>query len=99
MYITSKMIDDIISLCIDKSYHILALIEIGKTSNDDNKPKLTKITKLNTNNDKEQTYYIYTYNQSYNYNEGIGIILNEHLAKHVQSPLSTANLDIANNMI
>jgi exonuclease III len=79
----SNKLEDLIEFRIDKSYHILALTEIGKTYNNSNKPQCTINTKVNTYNDEPQTYHVYTYNKSHNVNEGVGIIMNDHIAKHV----------------
>jgi exonuclease III len=79
----NNKIDDLLEYSIDKSYHILALTEIGKTNNKSNKPQHSTSTKVNAYNDELYTYHIYTHNQPHNANEGVGIIMNDHIAKHV----------------
>jgi hypothetical protein len=79
----TNKIEDIINFCIDKSYHIMALTEIGKVNNPTNKPQLSKRDILNVNMDKTQTYHTYTYNEPHNANEGVGVIFNDHIAKHI----------------
>jgi hypothetical protein len=75
--------EDLINFCLDRSYHILALTEIGKTNNPISKPHNTISSHQNTNTDIKQIYHTYTYNSPSNYNNGVGIILNNHIAKHV----------------
>jgi hypothetical protein len=75
--------EDLINFCIEKSFHLLALTEIGKINNPTSKPHLTTSSHLNVNTDITQTYHTYTYNSPDNNNHGIGIIISEHIAKHI----------------
>jgi hypothetical protein len=75
--------EDLINFCIERSYHLLALTEIGKINNPTSKPHLTISSQKNTNTDIIQTYHTYTYNSSDNVNQGMGIIINGHIAKHL----------------
>jgi hypothetical protein len=75
--------EDLINFCIERSYHLLALTEIGKINNPTSKPHLTTSSHLNVNTDITQTYHTYTYNTPDNNNHGIGIIMSEHIAKHL----------------
>jgi hypothetical protein len=75
--------EDLINFCIDRSYHLLALTEIGKLNNPTTKPHLTISIHKNINTDNTQTFHTYTYNSPDSINNGIGIILTDHIAKHL----------------
>jgi hypothetical protein len=75
--------EDLINFCIERSYHLLALTEIGKINNSTSKPHLTTSSHINIITDITQTYHTYTYNSPENSNHGIGIIISDYIAKHL----------------
>jgi hypothetical protein len=73
-------LDDLISLCVNKSYHI---IEIGRSNNTLKDIEKRIITKFNLTTDQHQKYFIYEHNAPNNDNLGIALIINDHLQKHI----------------
>jgi hypothetical protein len=79
----NNKIDQLIDLCIDRSYHLIGLTEIGRTSpaSSYNRPKIIK--KINSTTDIQQTYYFYEHNQEYSNHAGVGLIISDHMQKHI----------------